>query len=542
MRTTREPEWTPRQREVLDLLVRGKTNSQIAETLGISLDGAKWHVSEIITRLGVDTRDEAAEYWRHRNGLRMRFTRVLAGFFGSGALKWSAATAFIAGVAVASAMVVVALRNDAGEDTDRSPAVPPGDSTVVDPSNPGAQPTVVVTPPPTTGETVGGVGVTRLSFSQPGSFPVPLSAIVERGCDQCDGAATRYERVTLESSGQLKVDELFKAPNGYISSSLFDRGAGAFYVTVCSRGYCGGVGVPTADAQTTVYRSTDGGVTWSAVETVDAPATVAAITKQGALLNLTTFADGKADYRFRVVGSSTVLRPPAGMEPAKSAGSVIGWQTPDGKTVVNFDGSPLLSVPDLGSHVYEPYGVRLVEILPTGEALISWFHGSEPAKLSKYFGIVKAGQLTSAFTGPASLDVNSWLTLSVAFGNAASEGAGSGRVVSTPVLVDFATGQVQPLELYGPIGGKPYEGDRNRIVLVEPGPFLRVTGTGDCLNVRDSASTGGASLGCFADNVLLRYVGAEQEAGGITWLKVETPDGKTGWASAQYLAGSRPRP
>mgnify|MGYP003497521350 CR=1 FL=1 len=51
-----EPPWTPRQREVLDLLVRNRTNGQIAETLGISLDGAKWHVSEIITKLGVDTR------------------------------------------------------------------------------------------------------------------------------------------------------------------------------------------------------------------------------------------------------------------------------------------------------------------------------------------------------------------------------------------------------------------------------------------------------------------------------------------------------
>lgn len=44
-------ELTPRQREVLELVARGKTNPEIAETLGITLDGAKFHVSEILDRL-----------------------------------------------------------------------------------------------------------------------------------------------------------------------------------------------------------------------------------------------------------------------------------------------------------------------------------------------------------------------------------------------------------------------------------------------------------------------------------------------------------
>jgi DNA-binding CsgD family transcriptional regulator len=63
-RTTSTPEHlTPRQREVLELLRRGDTNEEIARTLGISLDGAKWHVSEIIGRLGVSDRYAAAR-WR----------------------------------------------------------------------------------------------------------------------------------------------------------------------------------------------------------------------------------------------------------------------------------------------------------------------------------------------------------------------------------------------------------------------------------------------------------------------------------------------
>ena len=52
-----------RQQEVLELLRRDFTNEQIAQRLGVSLDGAKWHVSEIIGRLGVADRHEAAR-WR----------------------------------------------------------------------------------------------------------------------------------------------------------------------------------------------------------------------------------------------------------------------------------------------------------------------------------------------------------------------------------------------------------------------------------------------------------------------------------------------
>src|SRR5262245_39779119 len=56
---------TARELEVLDLLRDGLTNREIAERLGISLAGAKFHVSEIISKLGVSGREEAA-LWRER--------------------------------------------------------------------------------------------------------------------------------------------------------------------------------------------------------------------------------------------------------------------------------------------------------------------------------------------------------------------------------------------------------------------------------------------------------------------------------------------
>lgn len=51
---------TPREWEVLGLLRDGLSNEQIAERLGITLRTAKFHVSEILSKLGVKTREQAA--------------------------------------------------------------------------------------------------------------------------------------------------------------------------------------------------------------------------------------------------------------------------------------------------------------------------------------------------------------------------------------------------------------------------------------------------------------------------------------------------
>jgi DNA-binding CsgD family transcriptional regulator len=53
---------TPREQQVLDLLRQHLSNEQIAERLGISLSGAKYHVSEILSKLGVSSREEASRW------------------------------------------------------------------------------------------------------------------------------------------------------------------------------------------------------------------------------------------------------------------------------------------------------------------------------------------------------------------------------------------------------------------------------------------------------------------------------------------------
>lgn len=59
---------TPREREVLVLLVAGRTNAEIARELSISVSTARLHVSNILGKLGAANRTEAAAL-AHRHGL-----------------------------------------------------------------------------------------------------------------------------------------------------------------------------------------------------------------------------------------------------------------------------------------------------------------------------------------------------------------------------------------------------------------------------------------------------------------------------------------
>ena len=50
---------TGRERQVLALMVEGKTNQEIAETLTLSVGTVRFHVSNILSKLGVSNRTEA---------------------------------------------------------------------------------------------------------------------------------------------------------------------------------------------------------------------------------------------------------------------------------------------------------------------------------------------------------------------------------------------------------------------------------------------------------------------------------------------------
>jgi DNA-binding CsgD family transcriptional regulator len=99
---------TPRQWEVLDLVRRGLSDQEIADALDLTLAGAKYHVSEILTKLGVSSREEAAA-WQPPEGRPTRWGRALAL---SLAVKIAGAAVVIAAAAGVGLLAWGALRSD----------------------------------------------------------------------------------------------------------------------------------------------------------------------------------------------------------------------------------------------------------------------------------------------------------------------------------------------------------------------------------------------------------------------------------------------
>lgn len=94
------------------LIERGFSNSEIALELGITLDGAKFHVGEILAKLEVSSREEAVLAWKARPGALSRN------------VGWWVAigVATVASGAVALAIYVLASHGEDDRTLDRPPA------------------------------------------------------------------------------------------------------------------------------------------------------------------------------------------------------------------------------------------------------------------------------------------------------------------------------------------------------------------------------------------------------------------------------------
>ena len=148
--------WTPRQLEVLDLLADGRTNYEIAQQLGITLDGAKWHVREILGKLGVDSREAAAVYWRQHERPASRARRALQGLSGISRWRWlvpaGVATA-LTGFALIGLLAAVA-GDDQAPTASSATAVAATAPTSAQPlSTPAATPSPLPSPVPVTAAT-----------------------------------------------------------------------------------------------------------------------------------------------------------------------------------------------------------------------------------------------------------------------------------------------------------------------------------------------------------------------------------------------------
>lgn len=90
------------------LLRKGHTNGEIAEVLGISLDGAKFHVAEIISKLGADSREDAVLRWDSRRRVGWPVLPGLAW------VKWAGAAAGVVAVTAGIVIWAALLRGGSG--------------------------------------------------------------------------------------------------------------------------------------------------------------------------------------------------------------------------------------------------------------------------------------------------------------------------------------------------------------------------------------------------------------------------------------------
>ncbi len=179
---------TKRQREVLDLIGRGRTNYEIAQKLGISLDGAKWHVREVLARLGVDSREQAAARWKHERSWLSRTRGAFVGLLHAAPIRVAliGTTAAAVSIAVAGAIYI-----GRGDDTPADPIQSPTPATAVA-GTPTSSPTPVDDLAPDTGNAMANRVIEVL---QSGDIPALKQLLVETPEACTTGSRTSFSPV-----------------------------------------------------------------------------------------------------------------------------------------------------------------------------------------------------------------------------------------------------------------------------------------------------------------------------------------------------------
>jgi len=393
-------------------------------------------------------------------------------------------------------LIIAACGND---ETQPAPTASVGPATRTPLASP--TPTASITP-----EVIDGVEVLPLRFGEEVELPADIALIIETGCFSCDGPTTGLFRVYRNALGQVRTDALFAVealglpPRGvgqdkeikqplepYIHSYALNSDASEIVVSVCTRGECAGIDPASPDAQTTLYRSLDGGVTWSQLADLDGGAGVIAIANDGVVVS-GAYSEEEAAPRLTLFPSGGPVQPPPEASEAwplsLPSGELI-W--PTGGRLLRSDGSEFL---DLGEDVTAVNIWRKnIQLDPSGERLaIVWWTQGPRQTVQDYLGVgTTDGRLSHVFSVPGYAGVGGWVDSNLLLGNASFSPEELGAPDSNffgylPALYDLGAGQLHPV--MQPFLDPPFGGQRNHIQAVLHGPFARVVNTGACLNVR----------------------------------------------------------
>lgn len=429
-----------------------------------------------------------------------------------------------------------------------------------------SSPAPSTTPAPAPPEMIGGVPVTPLHAGAPADIPANAVLYVESGCTGCDIPAVALDRVYRDGAGVVHTDRLFERQmpvvdgtpmeQNYIRPIGVAEGGYGIVIGVCDRGYCGGVGNSTGDANTTFYASDDAGISCRTIGSLSGDTYIYGVTATptvGAWVRHAYQPVPGGPYTFEMVGIPSGQ--PMTLDPSvdvKTATFIpVGGSSPP--LVLADDGMSLLWPPGPIAGASPWFGATLpagskitdARVSPpgaTGGSLLVRWISAETGKgyLGLVDGRVAPPKTIYAENSDASVArMGTWLASSFLVGNMtlpaaalATPAASSGSIWGVPAVTDLATGEVHAIQ---PLVDRAIAGDRTRIVGAAAGPFVKIAGAGDCLNVRTQPSRTASSLGCFKDGVLLVDRQETRAADGLTWISVAAPNGAPGWASAEFL-------
>ncbi|MBA4179671.1 MAG: hypothetical protein C0506_03695 [Anaerolinea sp.] len=229
---------TPRQEEIIRLIQRGLTNGQIAELLGLSLDGVKWHVREILARLDVESREEAVAVWQDQHRATAWAKRVMRGLVPLGVgLRIGVAGTALTGAVVGGGMIIAALSSPGGS---VGPAGAVGDA-VTSPTSVFAA-TAFPTADPATACVAGDLLIGGDSRVEGGAVVSEFRITKPRGCD-LTGPIEAF--VVEDASAGFQGARLLTDRTGLVAPVGTDR----VFVTVTWRNWCRPVPTPAPTAQ-----------------------------------------------------------------------------------------------------------------------------------------------------------------------------------------------------------------------------------------------------------------------------------------------------
>ena len=526
---------------MLGLLRDGLTNRQIGERLGVSHDAAKYHVGQILSKLGLETR-EAAAAWQPPAAARVEAARP-AWASGLAALLGRLPRVGKATLAAGSAAVLVGVgvlaygvMSNGGDDEGGSGVE--GTETPRETTAPSATEGGLVLDPP----------AIQLSIGEPAKLQGDVALLMETGCTQCDGPTTGIDRVYYDAGSEYRQEHLYSVAQNNsepITGFAVSRNGYRLAVSACARGVCadGVFNGAGEDAQSVVRYSDDGGVTWSEMARVDANVRVRAVLDDGRVVVATSLpndgSEAATTYETLPDGQE-VTRPQSAspfLDPIAMPDSRIGW-VGRGGTVLDGAGDVLYELPPGG-----PHNLTGIAFLSDGKgedlALVSWQANTED--LAPYLTLFGgAGTIRANYAAQRFVQAGAWLnrgqvivsmpaTADMIEGSASAPGDGFTNI---PSYLDLATGEIHPMT--APFLDAGTELGRNHVLALATGPFVRISAVAsECVDVHEEPDVGSPVVDCLADGVLVvdlyhssKLVGATPIDG---WWDVMTLDRKHGY-------------